>query len=136
MKLTWYGHAAFRIETGDAKILIDPFFTGNPTFPESDREQAIEGLTHIAITHGHGDHIGDSVAIAKQTGAKVISNYDLIQWLQRQGIENVDFGNTGGTVHQDGFSVTWVQAFHSSGQVDEKRCCPLAGHAQRVGFPF
>ena len=52
---------AFRIETGDAKILIDPFFTGNPTFPESDREQAIEGLTHIAITHGHGDHIGDSV---------------------------------------------------------------------------
>ena len=121
--------AAFRIETGDAKILIDPFFTGNPTFPESDREQAIEGLTHIAITHGHGDHIGDSVAIAKQTGAKVISNYDLIQWLQRQGIENVDFGNTGGTVHQDGFSVTWVQAFHSSGQVDEN------GVAHSLGMP-
>lgn len=129
MKLTWYGHAAFRIETGDAKILIDPFFTGNPTFPESDREQAIEGLTHIAITHGHGDHIGDSVAIANQTGAKVISNYDLIQWLQRQGIENVDFGNTGGTVHQDGFSVTWVQAFHSSGQVDEN------GVAHSLGMP-
>ena len=129
MKLTWYGHAAFRIETGDAKILIDPFFTGNPTFPESHREQAIEGLTHIAITHGHGDHIGDSVAIANQTGAKVISNYDLIQWLQRQGIENVDFGNTGGTVHQDGFSVTWVQAFHSSGQVDEN------GVAHSLGMP-
>jgi len=129
MKLTWYGHAAFRVEVADTKILIDPFFSGNPTFPEDRRDEAIDGVTHIAITHGHGDHIGDSVAIAKQTGARVIGNYDMIQWLQRQGLDNVDFGNTGGTVHQDGFSVTWVQAFHSSGQLDE------TGATQALGMP-
>ena len=129
MKLTWYGHAAFRVETERAKILIDPFFTGNPTFPEDKRDEAVDGLTHIALTHGHGDHIGDTVAIARQTGAMVIGNYDLIQWLQPQGLENSDFGNTGGTVHHDGFSMTWVQAFHSSGTVDEN------GVAHSLGMP-
>ena len=129
MKLTWYGHAAFRIETDKAKILIDPFFTGNPSFPENSRDQALEGLTHIALTHGHGDHIGDTLTIAEQTGATVIGNYDLVQWLQSQGLKNADFGNTGGTVHHDGFSVTWVQAFHSSGTVDEK------GVAHSLGLP-
>ena len=67
MKLTWYGHAAFRVETDDARILIDPFFTGNPSFPEDQRGAAVEGLTHIALTHGHGDHIGDTLQIAEQT---------------------------------------------------------------------
>ena len=129
MKLTWYGHAAFRIETDKATILIDPFFTGNPTFPESERAAAIAGVSHIALTHGHGDHIGDTLAIAKETGAKVIGNYELVQWLQAQGLENTDFGNTGGTVHHDGFSVTWVQAFHSSGTVDEN------GTAHSLGMP-
>lgn len=129
MKLTWYGHAAFRIETETAKILIDPFFSGNPSFPESRRSEAVEGVTHIALTHGHGDHIGDTLAIAKETGATVIGNFDLSQWLQAQGLEKADFGNTGGTVHHDGFSVTWVQAFHSSGSVDEN------GVTQALGMP-
>ncbi len=129
MKLTWYGHAAFKVETDKANILIDPFFSGNPTFPEDKRDEAIDGVTHIALTHGHGDHIGDSVQIARDTGAMVIGNFDLIQWLQKQGLENVDFGNTGGTVHHDGFSITWVQAFHSSGTVDEN------GVAHGLGMP-
>jgi L-ascorbate metabolism protein UlaG (beta-lactamase superfamily) len=129
MKLTWYGHAAFRVETDNAKMLIDPFFTGNPSFPEDKRSEAIDGLTHIALTHGHGDHIGDTLAIAKDTGAKVIANFDLIQWLQSQGLENCDFGNTGGTVQHEGFSMTWVQAFHSSGIVDEN------GVAHSLGLP-
>ena len=90
MKLTWYGHAAFGVETEKAKILIDPFFTGNPVFPEDQRDDAIAGLTHIALTHGHGDHIGDTLAIAAKTGATVIGNYDLIQWLQAQGLEKAD----------------------------------------------
>jgi len=129
MKLTWYGHSAFKIETPKAKILIDPFFTGNPTFPEDKRADASSDVTHIALTHGHGDHVGDTIDIAKQTGATVIGNYDLIQWLQAKGVENVDFGNTGGTVHHDGFSVTWVQAFHSSATVDEN------GTAHSLGMP-
>ena len=129
MKLTWYGHSAFRVETEKAKILIDPFFTGNPTFPEASRAGAIDDLTHIALTHGHGDHVGDTLAIAKETGATVIGNYELIQWLQGQGLENADFGNTGGTLQHDGFSVTFVQAFHSSGHVDEN------GIAHSLGMP-
>ncbi|MEP1092900.1 MAG: metal-dependent hydrolase [Rhizobiaceae bacterium] len=129
MKLTWYGHAAFGVETDKAKILIDPFFTGNPTFPENQRADAIADVTHIALTHGHGDHIGDTLDIAAKTGATVIGNYDLIQWLQAQGLEKADFGNTGGTLHHDGFSVTFVQAFHSSGTVDEN------GVAHGLGMP-
>lgn len=129
MKLTWYGHAAFRVETDNARILIDPFFTGNPTFPEDQRAAAVDGITHIALTHGHGDHIGDSLAIAEQTGATVMGNYDMIQWLQAQGLAKADFGNTGGTLHHDGFSMTFVQAFHSSGTVDDN------GVAHHLGMP-
>lgn len=129
MKITWYGHSAFKLETDKAKILVDPFFTGNPSFNENDRETALDGLTHIALTHGHGDHIGDTVAIAKQTGATVIANGDLGNWLGGKGVKNIDVGNTGGTVHHDGFSMTWVQAFHSSAHVDED------GVAHSLGMP-
>lgn len=129
MKLTWYGHSAFRVETQEARILIDPFFTGNPVFKEELRAGAVDGLTHICLTHGHGDHIGDTVAIAKETGATVIGNYDLVLWLQKQGLENVDMGNTGGTVSHTGFSMTWVQAFHSSATMDDN------GVSHDLGLP-
>ncbi len=129
MKITWYGHSAFKLETDRAQILIDPFFTGNPSFKEDDRESALTGLTHIALTHGHGDHVGDTITIAKQTGATVIANADLGSWLGSKGVKDIDVGNTGGTVHHDGFSMTWVQAFHSSTHVDEN------GVAHSLGMP-
>ena len=119
MKLTWFGHSAFRIDTGTARILIDPFFEGNPSFRDELREEAIDGLTHIALTHGHFDHLGDTVAVAKETGATVIANFDLAQYLGSEGVEKVDPGNTGGTVHHEGFSCTWVQAVHSSAYLDK-----------------
>ena len=62
MKITWFGHSAFRLEFGDAVVMIDPFLTGNPAF-SGDAEKAGEGATHVLLTHGHGDHIGDTVAI-------------------------------------------------------------------------
>ena len=129
MKLTFLGHSAFRIDAGAAHILIDPFFSGNPSFDEAGRAEAIDGITHIALTHGHGDHVGDTVAIAKETGATVLGNFDLIGWLGAQGVENSDGGNTGGTLHHDGFSMTFVQAFHSSAHVDEN------GVAHSLGMP-
>ena len=129
MKLTWYGHATFRLETDQATILIDPFLSGNPHVSDAMQQAASEGVTHIALTHGHGDHVGDTLEIAEATGATVLANYDLIQWLQHQGLQNVDPGNTGGTLHHDGFSVTFVQAFHSSATIDEN------GIAHSLGMP-
>ena len=117
MRITWFGHSAFRLEFGRNVVLIDPFLTGNPSFT-GDVSAAGAGATHILLTHGHGDHVGDTVAIAAATGAKVVCNPDLAGWLARKGVEKLDMINTGGTVEQGGFSVTFVQAFHSSGTME------------------
>ena len=66
MKLTWFGHSAFRVEFGNARIMIDPFLTGNPTF-KGDPKEAAAGATHVLVTHGHNDHIGDAVESARPT---------------------------------------------------------------------
>jgi L-ascorbate metabolism protein UlaG (beta-lactamase superfamily) len=118
MQITWYGHSAFRLDFADKAVLIDPFFTGNPAFV-SDRQAAIRGVTHIVLTHGHADHVGDALAISKETGAPVITNYDLCMWLAGQGLEKFDPMNTGGTTDQGGFTVTLVRADHSSGDIKD-----------------
>lgn len=118
MQITWFGHSAFRLDFGDKVVLIDPFFTGNPAFV-SDRDAAIKGVTHIVLTHGHADHVGDAVAISKQTGAPVIANYDLCMWLMGKGLEKFDPMNTGGTTDQGGFTVALVRADHSSGDMQD-----------------
>jgi L-ascorbate metabolism protein UlaG (beta-lactamase superfamily) len=124
MKITWFGHSAFRLDFADKVVLIDPFFTGNPSF-EGDLDSASAGATHVVITHGHGDHIGDAVAISKATGAKVVTNYDLCMWLAQKGLENFDPMNTGGTTDQGGFTVTLVRADHSAGMVENGVAFPL-----------
>jgi L-ascorbate metabolism protein UlaG (beta-lactamase superfamily) len=82
--LTWYGHAALGIHTQDLFLLVDPFFTGNP-----QTRQKASDLTpdYILVTHGHGDHIGDTVEIAKRTGATVISNAEICTWLSAKGVK-------------------------------------------------
>lgn len=82
IKLTWYGHACWNIETSNGNILIDPFFTGNPSAPIT-ADQAKPDF--ILISHGHGDHLGDAVPIAKRTGALIISNYEIASYCQSQG---------------------------------------------------
>ncbi|MDB5648900.1 MAG: beta-lactamase domain protein [Hyphomicrobiales bacterium] len=114
MKLTWLGHSAFRLEIGSAVVLIDPFLSGNPAF-KGDVEKVSAGATHIVLTHGHDDHIGDAADIAKRTGAQIISNYEICMYLNGQGAENINPGNTGGTVDAGGFTVSFTQALHSSG---------------------
>ncbi len=116
MHVTWFGHSAFRLDFAGKAVLIDPFFTGNPAFV-SDRNAAIKGVTHIVLTHGHSDHVGDALAISKETGAPVITNYDLSMWLASKGLEKFDPMNTGGTTEQGGFTVTLVRADHSSGDM-------------------
>lgn len=116
MQLTWFGHSCFRIETGPAKILIDPFLTGNGTFEGTRQsvEEASAGVTHVLLTHGHDDHIGDTVEICKATGATLVTVFELAMYLNGKGVETVDPTNRGGTVHHDGFDVTFVNAAHSS----------------------
>ncbi|HZP75771.1 MAG TPA: metal-dependent hydrolase [Pseudolabrys sp.] len=118
MQMTWYGHSAFRLDFAGKVVLIDPFFTGNPAFV-SDKAAASKGVTHIVLTHGHGDHVGDTLDIAKATGAPVITNYDLCMWLSANGLEKFDPMNTGGTTDQGGFTVTMVRADHSSGAMKD-----------------
>lgn len=120
MKLTWLSHSAFRLEIGSAVVLIDPFLTGNPSF-KGDVAAVSEGVTHIVITHGHDDHIGDAAEIAKRTKAQVISNFEICMFLNGQGVENINPGNTGGTVECGGFSVSFTQALHSSGVTRDGR---------------
>jgi L-ascorbate metabolism protein UlaG (beta-lactamase superfamily) len=84
-KLTWYGHATFGMDIDGVQVLLDPFFSGNPVVAgRADDVQA----DFIIVSHGHGDHVGDTVAIAKRTGASVISNFEIINWLAGQGVEN------------------------------------------------
>lgn len=113
MKITWLGHSAFRVDLAGAHILIDPFLTGNPKFTGSVDEVSA-GITHIVLTHGHDDHIGDSAAIAKKTGAQIVANFEVCMFMQAQGAENINPGNTGGTIPCGAFSVALTQALHSS----------------------
>ncbi|MBX3577896.1 MAG: metal-dependent hydrolase [Rhizobiaceae bacterium] len=114
MKITWYGHSAFRIEAGGAKILIDPFLT-SPVWKDG-WEGPAEGATHILITHGHNDHVGDALAIHKETGAMIVSNFEICMHLVGQGADQnrINPGNFGGTVDCGGFTTTFVAAWHSS----------------------
>ncbi len=133
MKITWLGHSAFRVETSASVVLIDPFLKSNPSFTGSGVafSDAIRGVTHIVLTHGHGDHVGDTVEIARTTGAKVVTNYDLCMWLAKQGVSDFDPMNTGGTTDQGDFKVTLVRADHSAALVELDVGYPL-GNANGV----
>jgi len=113
--LTWLGHAAFRLDTaGGKRVYIDPFLTGNPKCPPS--EQAPERVDIIAVTHGHGDHVGDTVDLAQKHDATVVALVELAGWLGKQGVDEdkLQAPNKGGTVDVDGIKFTLTNAFHSS----------------------
>jgi L-ascorbate metabolism protein UlaG (beta-lactamase superfamily) len=128
MKLTWFGHSAFRLDFAGAAVLIDPYLSGNPSFKGSV-EEASSGATHILLSHGHGDHLGDTVAIAKATGAKVIADADLCRWLSGRGVAKLDPMNSGGTIDQGAFKVSMVTAHHSSGYAGEDNIGQALGQA-------
>jgi L-ascorbate metabolism protein UlaG (beta-lactamase superfamily) len=114
MQIIWLGHSGFRIEIEGAVLLVDPWLAGNPMFPADRRAEALDGATHILLTHAHGDHAGEASAIARATGAPVVGIYDLTSLLAvRDGIETIGF-NKGGTVTLGGARVTLVNASHSA----------------------
>jgi L-ascorbate metabolism protein UlaG (beta-lactamase superfamily) len=116
MKLTWLGHSAFRLETGSSVILIDPFLRGNPKF-QLDFDTVTAGATHILLTHGHDDHVGDSLEIAKASGAQIVSNFEICVYLSGLGAPNINPGNMGGTIALDDFEVSFTPALHSSSTI-------------------
>ncbi len=111
MKITWLGHASFRMEVADAVLLIDPWLTRNPSFPDDRRADALAGATHILLTHGHFDHASEVADIAQETAAPVVGIPELCAAFESHG--TVEF-NKGGTVDLNGAKVSMVQATHSS----------------------
>jgi L-ascorbate metabolism protein UlaG (beta-lactamase superfamily) len=109
--ITFLGHGAFQIQTAGKTILIDPFLTGNPLASVSaDKVQP----DYIVVSHGHGDHVGDTVAIAKRTNCLVITNYEIATWLKQQGVERTHDMNTGGSYKFDFGTIKLTMAHHGS----------------------
>jgi len=118
IKLTWLGHATFRIQTSKGKtILIDPWVMGNPACPAKERE--VKAVDVLLCTHGHGDHIGDAVEIARKHHPKVVGIPELCGWLGKKGVENLAEMNKGGTQPVEDIKVTMVHADHSCGILDD-----------------
>lgn len=116
LKVTWLGHSCFRVETASSVILIDPFLKGNPTFEKSgiSWDNATAGVTHVALTHGHDDHVGDAGEICKLRGATLFAVYELAQHVAKSGAAKLEPMNTGGTVKAADFELTFTDALHSS----------------------
>ena len=111
MKIRFLGHACFELSDGETRLLVDPFLTGNP---KAAVEASEPEPTHILLTHGHADHIGDTVDIAKRTGAQVVAIVELANEIGGDGVENVVDPNIGGTVEFPGGWVRLTPAWHTA----------------------
>jgi L-ascorbate metabolism protein UlaG (beta-lactamase superfamily) len=110
---TWLGHATFLVTTpGGKRVLFDPWITGNPKSPDAAKK--LGHLDLILVTHGHSDHTGDVIPVARESGAQVVAPFELSLYFQKKGLQSVTGMNPGGTMQALGLSVTMVQAFHSS----------------------
>jgi L-ascorbate metabolism protein UlaG (beta-lactamase superfamily) len=118
--ITWLGHASFRLDSpGGKRIYVDPFLSGNPKTPDAEKEP--ERCDVIVLTHGHGDHLGDTIALHERFGCPVVAQVELRGWLTQNGVAD-DGGaqgpNKGGTVTAEGVKVTLTDANHSSSAPD------------------
>jgi L-ascorbate metabolism protein UlaG (beta-lactamase superfamily) len=116
VKLTWLGHATFRVETGSQTVLVDPWVMGNPLCPE--KEKKVKKVDVMLCTHGHFDHIGDAVEIARQHNPTVVGIFELCAWLEKKGVKRTSAMNKGGTQTVGDVRVTMVHADHSCGILD------------------
>ncbi|MEW6181310.1 MAG: metal-dependent hydrolase [Chloroflexota bacterium] len=114
MKITWFGHAALGLETGGYRLLVDPFLSGNPAATTSPESVSAD---FVLITHGHGDHVGDAVQIAKRSNAVVISNFEICNWIAKQGVKTHAQHLGGGFRHPFGY-LKLTLALHGSALPD------------------
>lgn len=116
MKVTYYGHACFSVQVANKNLLFDPFITPNELAKRIDLKAV--PADYIFISHGHADHMADAQAIAQQTGATVVANYEIIEWLGRRGVKKGHPMNHGGAVSFDFGRAKLVNAIHSSSLPD------------------
>lgn len=114
-KITWLGHSVIQIETGSTTLLVDPFLTGNPLAAAKAADLSPDV---ILVSHGHGDHVGDTVPLAKRTGALVISNFEIANWLEKQGLKNLRPMHIGGGSDHPWGRVKLTLALHGSALPD------------------
>lgn len=131
MKLTSFGHSCFLVESGGTRLLFDPFITPNPLAASVDVKKIQADV--ILISHGHADHIADAVVLAKQTGAQVVANWEIADWLGRQGVSNSQPMNHGGTVALPCGTAKMVNAIHSSSLPDGTYGGNPAGFVVKTG---
>ena len=115
IKVTWYSHATIGLEIGNYKILVDPYFTGNPAATTSADKVAAD---FILVTHGHFDHVGDVVTIAKRTGAMVVSNFEIAEWMDKQGVKKTHGQHIGGAHDHPFGNLKLTPTLHGSGLPD------------------
>lgn len=116
MKVTYYGHSCLSVEVSGKTLLFDPFITPNPLAASVDYSTLRPD--YILLTHGHFDHVADAEAIARLSGAKLIGNYEVLQWFGGKGIENLHPMNSGGSSDFNFGRVTFTPAIHSSSMPD------------------
>ncbi|PWT95758.1 MAG: metal-dependent hydrolase [Bacteroidetes bacterium] len=116
MEFTYYGHASFAVKAGGKNILFDPFISHNELAKQIDINKI--PADYILLSHGHGDHVADGISIAQRTGAKVVCNFEIHEWLNNKGIANTHPMNTGGKWNFDFGTVKCFVAQHSSGLPD------------------
>lgn len=112
MEIKFHGHSCFELSEGDTRVLIDPFL--KPNNPAAIVTGEDVDPTHIAISHGHADHMADAVPVAKRTGAHCVAVVEIANWLEEHGVENVSDPNLGGTVSFDWGWIKLVPAWHTS----------------------
>ena len=116
LSITWLGHSSFSVVTpGGRIVLFDPWYTGNPSFPQGEKPAAAD---LILISHGHSDHITDAAATAKATGATVVAIWEITTWLGTKGVQSVEPMNKGGSIEAKGLRITMTDASHSSSVED------------------
>jgi L-ascorbate metabolism protein UlaG (beta-lactamase superfamily) len=111
IKITWLSHSGFHLDIDGVSVLVDPFLTGNPLATVSPDDLDAD---YILLTHGHGDHLGDTVPIARRTDAMVIGGWEIGEWMQRQGVQRTHAQNTGGGFMHPFGHAKFVKADHSS----------------------
>jgi L-ascorbate metabolism protein UlaG (beta-lactamase superfamily) len=133
MEIKFHGHSCFEFNEGGVTLVTDPFL--KPNNPSADVSAEEIEATHIAITHGHADHVADAVGLAKRTGAQCVAMVELAEWLGGQGVENVSDPNLGGTVRFDWGWIKLVPAWHTNTLPGSESAPFSAEHGIPIGVP-